>query len=179
MDAHEVVRMKDFGPDSWQRRNARDYGSRIDYWCCSTEIMASWFLPGVAREYWAQPKKHVWNPDNERMVRAKGIKPQIDLSLFQRWNFVYECLTDKHRNYCLGLHAVIKVCERGSVPVLMGMDNLLRPDLHYMKADKGSWKSNHDWVAENAMLPVIERNYGVRVHVMTDEGPKPWDSGTM
>ena len=139
MDAHEVVRMKDFRPDSWQRRNARDYGSRIDYWCCSTEIMASWFPAWCGAGILGATEKHVWNPDNERMVRAKGIKPQIDLSLFQRWNFVYECLTDKHR-MCLGLHAVIKVCERGSVPVLMGMDNLLRPVLHYYKADNGSWE---------------------------------------
>lgn len=178
IDKHEVVRMKDFGPQSWQRKRPEDYGTRLDFWCCSTEIMPEWWTEKLAREYWAQPKKGFWNPENERVVRSRGIAPQIDLDLFQRWNQVHCAITDKHRNYSLGVHCIIKVCERGEVPLLVGFDNLLDPERPYLKANKGSWKSNHDWIAERQMLPVIEKNYGVRVHAMTADGPKPWDTVT-
>lgn len=167
IDRHPVARMKDL---SWQ--NWKDYGARLDFWCCSTEIMG-WFQFG-AREYWAQPKRGFWDAKHESAVRAKGIHPQIDLDLFQRWNQVYTSLTDKHRNYCLGIHCILKVCEKGEQPCLVGFDNLLSPGLPYRKADKGKWPSDHDWAAENAMLPLIEKNYGVQILAMTSKGVLPW-----
>src|SRR5690348_13506325 len=73
IDEHTVVRLKN---PSWQ--NKEDYGTRCDYMCASTEtlpVMLDYRV--VPKEYWAQPKKGVWNKTTESNFRAKAKAPLI------------------------------------------------------------------------------------------------------
>lgn len=157
IDRHEVVRLKNW--QDWQ--NPADYGSRLDYWCCSTETMGH-FRPG-AREYWAQPKKGTWNGALEMLVRSQVAPLTIELELFKRWNDVFHEFQPEIRNYSVGMFAIIKAATKGQDVALVGFDNLLNPEQEYRKALRGKWPTGHDWRAEKAMLPLVEKEYGVSV----------------
>lgn len=164
IDEGLVVRLKN---PSWQ--NKEDYGSRVDYMCSSCETLPVMLdYKNVPKEYWGQPKKGSWNATTEANFRSRAkalLKIQIDLH--NKWNPIFLDLTDKDvPNHSLGMAAITYVAEilKPETIFLVGFDNLLDPSrLDYHKANFGKWVTRHDWFAENLMLPIIERETGVKI----------------
>lgn len=169
IDKHIVVRMKD---PSWQE--PKDYGWRLDYMCSSTETMQA-MLDDMRKPkaYWCQPKKGRWDTKVvERFnARAKGVPLVIQEAIFLKWNDVFKRIqhelgNEEIRNHSLGMFAITCVAEilKPAKILLVGFDNLLNPMLlEYCKANRGKWTSNHDWMSERMMIPVIEKELGVKI----------------
>jgi hypothetical protein len=171
IDEHVVIRLK--CPD-WQ--DAKDYGKRVDYMVSSTETLPVMLdYKRVPLEYWGQPKKGTWSSITEARFRERAKAPlKIPIEIHNRWNPVFRSLSDKTEQECpnhsLGMAAITYACEllRAEVVLLVGFDNLLDPArLDYHKAMKGAWPTRHDWTAENRMLPLIEKAFGVEIRRFT------------
>lgn len=156
---------------SWQK--SEDYGKRIDYCAASTETMLGMLdHKRIPKQYWAQPKKGSWNKHNEGIFRTRAQAPLlIGSEIFEKWNGVFKALqtqlgNEEVRNHSLGMFALTMTAElvKPEVIWLIGFDNLLNPmRLDYWKANRGKWVSGHDWRAENAMLPIVERECNVDI----------------
>ena len=163
IDEHTVIRLKD---PSWQI--PEDYGKRCDYLCGSTETMQFMLdYKKIPLEYWGQPKKGSWSVKNERNFRERAKAPlKIQIEAHRQWNPEFRLLTDTEcPNHSLGMAAITYAAKflggDGEI-LLVGFDNLLDPArLDYYKANKGKWPSGHDWHAENKMIPLVEKAYGV------------------
>jgi len=121
--------------------------------------------------YWGQPKKGSWSPITETNFRSRAkAPPVIPLELFLKWNDVFKSLcAEDVRNFSVGMFAIVCACEflKPAEIKLVGFDNMLEPErLDYFKANKGKWHTGHDWHAENKMLPLIEKEYGVAINGM-------------
>ena len=168
IDEHAVIRLKN---PEWQ--NVKDYGKRVDYLVSSTEtLLVMLDYKRVPIEYWGQPKRGNWNSTTENTFKGRAKAPlKIPIDVHNRWNPVFRSLSDKTEmecpNHSLGMAAITYACEflKPEEILLLGFDNLLDPArLDYEKADKGKWPSRHDWFAENRMLPLIEKEYGLTIH---------------
>jgi hypothetical protein len=168
IDKHVVVRMKD---PSWQGKV--DYGERLDYLCASTETMPAMLdCKRMPLEYWAQPKKGEWSKAVEAQFRGRAKAPLlIGEHIFAHWNAVFKQIQaelgrEEVRNHSLGMFAITMAARQlGPAQIrLVGFDNLLNPMLmDYYKANRGKWVTRHDWLAERAMLPLVEKDYGVEI----------------
>jgi hypothetical protein len=156
---------------SWQSRV--DYGRRMDYCCASTETMQQMLDDKrIPVQYWAQPKKGHWNAQTEKGFREKAGAPLlIGAEVFQKWNAVFhrmqqELEHEEVRNHSLGMFAITMTAEllKPETILLVGFDNLVNPMLlDYWKANRGKWTSQHDWLAEHAMLKMIEQQTQTRI----------------
>jgi hypothetical protein len=165
IDENVVIRLKN---PSWQ--SVEDYGKRVDYMVASTETMPVMLdYQRKPKEYWAQPKRGKWAASVEASFRTRTDIPlKIPLDIHNRWNGVFLNLREKEDcpNHSVGMAAITYACEflKPDEIQLVGFDNLLNPDLpEYHKSDRGKWVTRHDWKAENSMLPMIEKEYGVKI----------------
>ncbi len=163
IDEHTVIRLKD---PSWQK--SKDYGRRTDYMVSSTETMMVMLqYTTIPKEYFAQPKRGTWSKDSERNFRREAKAPlRIPIEIHEKWNAVFRamaCDTQSCPNHSVGMAAITYAAQllEAQEILLVGFDNMLDPErLDYFKANKGRWPSRHEWVTENAMLPLIEKEYG-------------------
>lgn len=156
---------------SWQK--PEDYGKRLDYCAASTETMIGMLdHKRIPIQYWAQPKKGSWNKHNESVFRTRAKVPLlIGTEVFEKWNGVFKALQkelehEEVRNHSLGMFSITMTAEllKPTIILLVGFDNLLNPMRdEYWKANRGKWVSGHDWRAENAMLPIIEKECNVDI----------------
>lgn len=162
IDAHRVVRLKN---PVWEVR--ADHGKRVDVLCASTETMLALLdYPKVPGEYWAQPKKGSYSQEQAARFRQRAKAPlHIPLEVFLYWNAAYLARGMKHTNFSLGSAAIIFALElSGEKEILLaGFDNLLDPARPYEKIDRGRWRSDHDWIVENAMLAELAMHYGATI----------------
>ena len=132
----------------------------------------------TARHYFVQPKKTKWNHHLEAAFRARlagrhGEKTGMTIcsELFQKWNAVFHAYQNElgHepiRNHSIGMFAITVAADilEAKEILLVGFDNLLNPVRgDYFKANKGKWRTDHDWFAERAMLPAIEKMSNVEI----------------
>lgn len=166
IDEHIVWRLKD---PSWQTPD--DYGKRVDYMCSSTETLQVMLdYKRIPIKYYGQPKKGSWSEIAEARFRERAQAPlEIPLDIHNHWKPVYlDFCRDPSLapNHSVGTAAITYAAAflKPDQIKLVGFDNLLDPyRLDYYKANKGKWPSKHDWLAENKMLPMIEKDYGVEI----------------
>lgn len=163
IDQHQVVRLKN---PIWETQV--DHGKRVDVLCASTETMLALLdYPQVPREYWAQPKRGNYSRPLADKFRARTKVPlHIPLETFLAWNEKYLARGMRHTNFSLGSAAIIFALELTPEReiLLAGCDNLMHPNtLGYQKIDRGSWRSDHDWHTENAMLAEVAEYYGATI----------------
>lgn len=118
--------------------------------------------------YWAQPKKGTWSKITEAGFRQKATKPLvIPIEIYLPWLERFRSMRQEETpNFSVGLSAIL-FCAALLAPRqirLIGFDNLLNPNLlDYHKADRGKWVTRHEWAVEHAMVPLIEKEYGITV----------------
>lgn len=162
IDRYPVVRMK--SPEWQVRERPRDYGRRTDFLLFSNETAGahanSYVKPD--REYWVQPKKGIFKAGN--LLNQKEIPYRCPMKLFFHWNERFKGLWDHGvANFSLGTSAVLFACHflKARELWLVGFDNLLHPELDvYYKANRGQWRTGHNWKAENALFGLILEEYG-------------------
>lgn len=164
IDEHTVIRLKN---PTWQTKE--DYGRRLDYLCSSTETMPAMLdYKTVPKQYWAQPKRGKWSEITEARFRERAKAPLlIPLDIYMPWLEKFWTLRKEDTpNISVGLSAIIfaSALLKPDTISLVGFDNLLNPhNMWYDKADRGRWVTRHEWHVENAMLPMVEAEYGVKV----------------
>lgn len=122
----------------------------------------------VPKEYWAQPKRGTWSKSTEGRFLEKAKAPlKIPIDVYLPWLERFRKLRKQETpNPSLGLSSIIFAAHflKPERILLVGFDNLLNPNsLWYDRADKGRWVTRHEWHVENAMLPMIEEEYGTTI----------------
>ena len=165
-----VVRLKGCAPVL----GTEDYGSRADALCMSTEVPGLVFNV-VAGQYWFYPKNGAYDQVRTFDVIAKRGAPfMIPLDLCNHWNGKFREAGATHPNVSTGLAAILVAAHyyEPALVVLAGFDTLLNPGLEFTRNDEikrtGVGSSLHDWKAENALLPTIEKAYDTQI-VSIDE----------
>ena len=165
----KVVRLKGSG----SVLGNQDYGSRIDALCASTEIMGTFFKVD-APEYWAYPKKGVFNFLHAGEVLSRLEKPvMIPLQFCNYWNGRFRQMGAKHNNVSTGMAAILIAIHRWrpSEIVLAGFDTLINPDIQFdrnmeiPRSGDGPYP-NHDWKLENQLLTVLSNVYKLTIRAI-------------
>lgn len=172
IDSHEkVVRLKGSG----NVIGKRDYGSKTDALCASTEIMGTFFKAN-AGEYWAYPKKGVYNLIGAGELIGRLEKPvMIPLTFCNHWNGRFRQMGACHHNVSTGMAAILISVHRWQPHeiVLAGFDTLLNPSVKFdrnpeiPRSGDGPYP-NHDWQKENELLTVLRNVYKVDIHAIEE-----------
>lgn len=166
-DHDKVVRLKGSGSVI----GSNDYGSRTDALCASTEIMGTFFKVN-ASEYWAYPKKGLYNRSHAGEVIGRLEKPVlIPLNHCNYWNERFRQMGAQHRNVSTGMAAILISIHRWNPDEikLYGFDTLLNPSRVFdrnmdIPRSGGGDYPNHDWQKENELLTVLSNVYKVEIH---------------
>jgi len=163
IDSHDyVIRLK----ASSKVIGSKDYGSKCDVLCASTEVMGLFFKQS-AKEYWAYPKKGDYDRRQAIHVIEKLEKPvMIPLVFSNYWNSRFRQMGGQHPNVSTGMAAILFSINRYKPRLirLAGFDTLLNPDLPFSRNDQipitglGA-KAGHDWKKENELLNILTNVY--------------------
>lgn len=160
--------------------NFRDYGTRCDYICASTEVPGC-FMEATGRkdwnvrEYWAYPKKGYYDEKPINGLRKELKAPiVVPLNLCNAWNETFRGIGGKHHNVSTGFAAVLIACDRlrPFEITLAGFDTLMNPQVPFSRAELprtgfGPFP-NHDWEKENELLTVLTNVYKVNIHAIEE-----------
>lgn len=167
IDHHDkVIRLKGSGGVI----GTPDYGSRTDALCASTEIMGTFFKSNAV-EFWAYPKKGVFNFMAAGELISRLEKPvMIPLRFCNHWNQRFRDMGACHPNVSTGMAAILIAIHRWHPDeiVLAGFDTLTNPkagfdrNMEIPRSGDGPYP-NHDWEKENILLSVLQNVYNVRI----------------
>lgn len=147
-----------------------DYGHLVDALCASTEIMGTFFKVS-APEYWAYPKKGVYNLMAAGETIGRLGKPvMIPLEFCNFWNQRFRQMGAKHPNVSTGMAAILIAIDRWAPQeiILAGFDTMMNPDIEFdrnaeiPRSGDGPYP-NHDWPLENQLLTVLGNVYKVEI----------------
>ncbi len=162
----KVVRLKGSG----RVIGSPDYGSRTDALCASTEIMGT-FFKADAVEYWAYPKKGVYNLTQAGDLIGRLERPvMIPLTFCNFWNERFRQMGARHPNVSTGMAAILISIHRWKPReiVLAGFDTLMNPDIEFdrnmeiPRSGDGPYP-DHDWKLENQLLTVLRNVYKMEI----------------
>ena len=162
----KVVRLKGSG----SVLGTPDYGKKTDAVCASTEIMGTFFKIH-SDEYWAYPKKGVFNIGGVMDAITRLEKPvMVPLEHCNYWNNRFRQMGSCHPNVSTGMAAILISIKRWYPKeiVLFGFDTLMNPKTSFDRNDKiprsgdGPYP-NHDWGKENHLLTVLQNVYKVSI----------------
>lgn len=171
IDSHQqVVRLK----GSSTVIGSKDYGSKVDALCASTEIMGTFFKVD-APEYWAYPKKGSFDQNVFIQVITELEKPVlVPLRHCNFWNRRFVQLGATHPNVSTGMAAILISILRWnpSLIVLAGFDTMLNPEIEFDRNDEipvsGLGRlAGHDWQKENLLLKIISNVYKVSIEPLS------------
>lgn len=146
-----------------------DYGSRTDALCASTEVMGVFFKMD-AEEYWAYPKKGVYDQIVFLKTMEKLQKPvMLPIGICNFWNYRFRQMGAEHPNVSTGMAAIIIAIHRWKPKVinLVGFDTMMDPTQEFLRNDDiprtGQGLINHDWAKEHDLLKVLRNVYKMSI----------------
>lgn len=162
----KVVRLK----GSTTVVGTKDFGSKSDALCASTEIMGV-FLKSDAEEYWAYPKNGYFDGKNAiNVISTLGKPVMIPLNLTNQWNENFRAMGGRHPNFSTGMAAILYSLYRWKPKTvyLAGFDTLMDPKRPFSRHDLVPRSGvgpfpDHDWEMENRLLKVLEEVYDAEI----------------
>lgn len=167
----KVVRLK----GTKNALDTKDFGSKIDALCASTEVMGL-FFDVDAEEYWAYPKNGDFSINPAIDVIVKLQKPvMIPLDWCNKWNNRFRKSGATFPNVSTGMAAILIAIHRWHPKEisLAGFDTLLSPEIKFSRTTVvprtgvGAFPA-HDWEKEHEFLDILRIEFDMKISNIVD-----------